>query len=103
MALEKLRYGFLQIQTAAGVRYVQPRFGERVRLLWIFRNFSIISEPVLCAWQKRLVAALCAPERVLRPWRADEQPQALPIGTLVGAGVRDTFVTRWSDEPDLAC
>ena len=44
MALEKLRYGFLQIQTAAGVRYVQPRFGERVRLLWIFRNFSIISK-----------------------------------------------------------
>ena len=84
MALDKLRYGFLLIHTLGGPQYVQPTFGERIRLIWIFRNFSSLSERVLTARQRRLVAALCCPDRLLRHL-ADDDGRAPLIGTLIGA------------------
>lgn len=83
MALEKLRYGFVQVHTLAGLRYVKPNFWERLHLLWIFRNFSDLSERVLSASQRRFITSLCAPERMFQHWEPDEQERAESIGTLL--------------------
>jgi hypothetical protein len=81
MLMEKIRCGVLQVATDAGVRYVQPSFGERVQLLWTFRNFHVLSEEILTRHERHLVNQLCAEER-LRRIRNGDQPPACVIGTL---------------------
>jgi len=88
MEIGKLRYGFLQVHTQAGQCSVKPNFYERLRLLWIFRNFSILPEPVLNAREQRLVASLCAPERMASCWEPSERERPELIGTLTGIGTR---------------
>lgn len=88
MELGKLRYGFLQVDTLAGQRSVKPTFFERLRLVWTFRNFSILSAPVLTAREQRLVASLCSPERMIQCWEPNERERAELIGTLTGVGAQ---------------
>lgn len=81
MQLEKLRYGFMQVHTQAGLHYVKPRFWERLRLLWIFRNFSMLSQQVLNERERRFISSLCAQERMC--CRPTEQERAELIGTVL--------------------
>ncbi len=47
MWMQKIRRGVLQVETDGGLRFVEPSFGQRLQLLWTFRNFSVLSEHVL--------------------------------------------------------
>ena len=46
MWISKLRWGVLRLVTPVGPRYVRPAFWERVYLLWVFRNFSVLPQNV---------------------------------------------------------
>jgi hypothetical protein len=59
MWIQKIRRGVLQVETDAGLRYVEPSFGQRLQLLWTFRNFSILSEDVLNQHERQLMGELC--------------------------------------------
>lgn len=63
MWMEKLTSGVLRVLTPLGPRYIEPTFWQRVRLLWIFRNFEVLPLQVLTPWQQRLVDHLCAEHR----------------------------------------
>ncbi len=64
--MEKIRHGVLEVSTDQGVRYVHPGFLERVRLVWMFRNFHVLPQEVLTAHQRLLVDALCSERRLMR-------------------------------------
>lgn len=66
MWMQKIRRGVLQVETDAGLRFVEPSFGQRLQLLWTFRNFNILSEDVLNQHERQLIGELC---RNLRPVR----------------------------------
>lgn len=66
MWMEKIRHGVLEVSTDQGVRYVHPGFLERVRLVWMFRNFHVLPQEVLTAHQRLLVDALCSERRLMR-------------------------------------
>jgi hypothetical protein len=58
MWMEKVRYGVLEVHTDKGLCYLRPRLGERIRLLWTFRNFHLLPREVLKQRELTLVAAL---------------------------------------------
>ena len=58
MWMGKIRYGMLEVQTDQGVCYLRPSLGERIRLLWTFRNFHLLPRQVLNQRELTLVAAL---------------------------------------------
>jgi hypothetical protein len=58
MWMEKIRHGVLEVQSEAGLRYVRPSLGERIRLLWTFRNFQLLPQQVLNQRELALVAGL---------------------------------------------
>ncbi len=58
MWMEKIRRGMLEVQTDSGLVYLRPSLGERVRLLWTFRNFQLLPQKVLNQRELTLVAAL---------------------------------------------
>ena len=60
MWLARLRHGVLRVATDAGRRYVAPCLWERVALLWMFRNFTVLPQQVLTAGQQELVQNICA-------------------------------------------
>jgi hypothetical protein len=66
MWIQKIRRGVLQVETDAGLRYVEPSFGQRLQLLWTFRNFSILSEDVLNQHERQLMGELCQKSRPVR-------------------------------------
>ncbi len=66
MWMEKIRHGVLEVSTDQGVRYVHPGLLERVRLVWMFRNFHVLPQEVLTPHQRRLVDVLCNEERLKR-------------------------------------
>ena len=66
MWMEKIRHGVLEVSTDQGVRYVYPGFLERVRLVWMFRNFHVLPQEVLTAHQRQLVDAMCSERRLAR-------------------------------------
>jgi len=80
--LEKLQSGILQVLTDTGLHYVKPSFWERVRLVWIFRNFSALPQQVLSASHQHLLSSLCAAQRMFR-CGAREIQNACVIGTLM--------------------
>ena len=80
MWMEKLRRGVLQVSTDSGLRYVEPSLTERVQLIWTFRNFNFLSEEVMTAHERHLMAHLCAAER-LKQTRGLEQSPCV-IGTV---------------------
>jgi hypothetical protein len=58
MWIGKIRCGMLEVQTDQGVCYLRPSLGERIRLLWTFRNFHLLPRQVLNQRELTLVAAL---------------------------------------------
>jgi hypothetical protein len=58
MLMDKIRRGVLALETECGVRYLQLSLLERIRLLWIFRNFHVLPEEVLRAHERGLIKAL---------------------------------------------
>lgn len=58
MWMEKIRRGVLQLETDGGLRFVKPSFGQRLQLLWTFRNFNMLPEDVLRPHERQLVDRL---------------------------------------------
>ncbi len=85
MWLEKLSDGFLQVLTDQGPHYVKLSFGERLRLMWMFRNFSILPQQVLTLRQQRLLSQVCAEARMFQFWGPQESQRGQVIGTIVGS------------------
>lgn len=81
--LEKLTRGVLHVTDATGLRYARPNFLERVRIIWLFRNFRILPHHVLPARQKKWLASLCGNGRLLRYSSVLDREMACAIGTLV--------------------
>lgn len=79
MWIARIFYGVLQVSTASGTRYLKPCAWERLRLLWTFRNFSILPQQVLSGRQLRLVQTVCAHRVFANPEEVD--PVAI-IGTV---------------------
>jgi hypothetical protein len=63
MEFEKLLSGVLRVMTPLGPRYLKPSFGQRVYLLWVFRNFTTLPIKVLSSRQQRLVESMWANNR----------------------------------------
>jgi hypothetical protein len=65
MEFEKLFSGVLRVTTPLGPRYLQPSFGQRLYLLWVFRNFNTLPVKVLSARQQRFVESMWANNRFI--------------------------------------
>jgi hypothetical protein len=63
MSLKKLRRGVLHVETSAGLRCIELTAVERIKLLWIFRNFSFLPEAVLGEGAKGLLQSLLTSDR----------------------------------------
>lgn len=83
--LEKLTRGVLHVSGADGLRYVDLTLAERIRLLWLFRNFSILPQHVLPSHQRRWISGICENGRVSRYSSMLDREMACVIGTLVTA------------------
>jgi len=59
MLMEKIRHGVLQVSTDHGPRFVEPSLVERLRLIWMFRNFKLLPQEVLNPQEQALVRHLC--------------------------------------------
>lgn len=59
MWTNKLRWGVLRLVTPVGPRYIQPSFLERLYLLWVFRNFTVLPQNVLSRRALNLIENLC--------------------------------------------
>ena len=59
MWMEKIRHGVLQVSSDTGTRYVSPRLIDRIRLVWTFRNFTVLPEEVLSSHEQQVVDQLC--------------------------------------------
>jgi hypothetical protein len=57
--IEKLSSGVLRVLTPLGPRYVRPSFLQRLYLLWLFRNFPLLSPQVLSRRQQQIIDGLC--------------------------------------------
>lgn len=79
MDLVKVRRGVLRVTTSAGTRYVAPSLAQRLRLLWIFRNFTELPEKVMSQSQQHLIAGLCSGAHFIDPTEVDTQ---FVIGTV---------------------
>ena len=65
MDFEKLFSGVLRVATPLGPRYLQPSFGQRLYLLWVFRNFNTLPVKVLSSRQQRFVESMWANNRFI--------------------------------------
>jgi hypothetical protein len=63
MWIEKLFFGVLRVLTPLGPRYLKPSFGQRLYLLWVFRNFEALPVKVLTSRQRRFVETMWAQDR----------------------------------------
>ena len=59
MRMEKLFFGLLRVLIPLGPPYLNPSLGERLYLLWIFRNFETLPIKVLSPRQQRRIEAMC--------------------------------------------
>lgn len=82
MLKDKIFYGLLAVETDWGVRYVQPSFLERLRLLWTFRNFRVLPEEVLKRHERRLINHLCRKGKALVNWNGHGDLSLYCIGTV---------------------
>jgi hypothetical protein len=78
----KLSRGFVEVFTDDSSCYVIPSFLQRLRLMWMFRNFSVLSEQVLSASQQQLVSSLCSKPQLLPSLAAAERDGKVLIGRL---------------------
>ena len=58
--LEKLTCGVLHVSGATGLRHIRPTFCERIRLIWLFRNFKILQLHVLTDRQQAWINSMCS-------------------------------------------
>ena len=80
MWLQRLCWGVLRVLTPLGPRYVKPSLGQRVYLLWIFRNFHTLPVKVLSRKQQEWIDQLCTAEGFISVLERDAD---LPVlGTL---------------------
>src|SRR5271166_5666021 len=63
MWIEKLTDGVLAMDTPIGPRYVRPNVLQRAYLIWTFRNFFSLPQPVLRPWERRLIDRLWSESR----------------------------------------
>ena len=63
MWIEKLTDGVLELDTPIGPRYLQPNLAQRAYLLWTFRNFFSLPQPVLRPRERRLIDRLRSENR----------------------------------------
>lgn len=82
MWMEKLTIGVLRVLTPLGPRYIEPSFWQRVRLLWIFRNFDVLPLQVLTPGQRQLIEGLCAEHRFVSLAPANLLEDAPLLGTV---------------------
>ena len=80
--LEKLYEGVLCILTPLGPRYIRPSFGDRVRLMWIFRHFHRLPQQVLRRREQRFIEGLCQSNQFVSGLRLNGLEEAPVIGTL---------------------
>ena len=60
MWTEKLSAQVLRVVTPLGPRYIKPSSKERLYLLWMFRHFETLPEPVLSPRQQKMIDRLCS-------------------------------------------
>lgn len=60
MWTEKFSGQVLRVLTPLGPRYIKPSSKERLYLLWMFRHFQRLPEPVLSPRQQKLIDRLCS-------------------------------------------
>jgi len=82
MLLEKLAEGVLRVQTPLGPRFVRPVFGERVYLLWLFRNFPALPANVLSRRQQRRIEGMCQKHGFISQFGASHGEEFAVLGTL---------------------
>lgn len=80
--LEKLTSGVLHVSGAAGLRFVRPTFWERIRLIWLFRNFRILQQHALPDRQQRWIESMCG-ARLAGYASSIEREIACVIGTII--------------------
>jgi hypothetical protein len=73
MWIEKLSNGVLELDTPIGPRYIQPNLVERASLIWTFRNFFSLPQPVLRPWERRLIDRLWSENRFVSLSAVDAQ------------------------------
>ena len=59
MWTERLSGQVLRVLTPLGPRYIKPSSKERLYLLWMFRHFPSLPEPVLSPRQQKMIDRLC--------------------------------------------
>jgi hypothetical protein len=60
MWIEKLSGQVLRVLTPLGPPYIKRSSRERLYLLWMFRHFESLPEPVLSRQQQKLIDRLCS-------------------------------------------
>ena len=78
----KIRAGVLRVMSGGETYIVQPSTWERLRLLWMFRNFPRLSEPVLSQAERALVEKLFLQSRPLAQARGLSAGDHCVIGTV---------------------
>jgi hypothetical protein len=58
LAVEATRAQLLELRTESGTLYLCPSGWQRIRLLWIFRHFHVLSSQVLSRRNQRLIVRL---------------------------------------------
>ena len=99
MLKDKIFHGVLAVETDWGVRYLQPSFFERLRLLWTFRNFHILPEEVLKHHERRLINQLCLKGKVLVNWNGHGELSFFCIGTVERSAQRPQPTLGISPKP----
>jgi TonB family protein len=64
---DKLRMGLLELRADQSSLYAVPSFYERLYLLWIFRNFNSLAQPILSGRQQRFIDNLASRASTLEP------------------------------------
>jgi len=82
MSIEKLFEGVLRVLTPFGPRYIKPSLLQRFYLVWIFRHFDVLPQPVLNRRQRRLIETLCRSQGFVSPLPGSGWEELPIIGTL---------------------
>lgn len=61
MWMERFSGRVLRVLTPLGARYIKPSSSrDRLSLVWMFRHFQTLPEPVLTPRQQKLIDRLCS-------------------------------------------
>jgi hypothetical protein len=82
MWMDKIRNGVLAVETESGLRYIQPSFMQRIRLIWTFRHFAMLPQEVLQRHERRLIDSLCRKGEYLANWNGHGDLSEHRIGVI---------------------